>query len=235
MRRAVLAMVPLFVLQAGCTPVVTATGEGAAVMRDAQPVQPVALGERDGKTLAVVLARDEDEAEQLNSSLFKERPVCKEDGPETCCAESTRTAWLRTWRGWLDSGQACATPFVPPDPDLSALLPAQSAATQTRRISVPDKIPSKVVLTKDQTIIFEQQTGVDYALLTMGGAGETVIIVELWHPNPAPPVCVDDFDSCRTHTDGRECYKWSPLAHQKWYAYDQSKDKWCRVGPTCGC
>jgi hypothetical protein len=209
MRRAVLAMVPLFVLQAGCTPVVTATGEGAAVMRDAQPVQPVALGERDGKTLAVVLARDEDEAEQLNSSLFKERPVCK-DGPETCCAESTRTAWLRTWRGWLDSGQACATPFVPPDPDLSALLPAQSAATQTRRISVPDKIPSKVVLTKDQTIIFEQQTGVDYALLTMGGAG-------------------------RTHTDGRECYKWSPLAHQKWYAYDQSKDKWCRVGPTCGC
>jgi hypothetical protein len=96
------------------------TGAPAQELLRLRPKQPLLLGERQGRAVAVLIAPTPAGIDELRRRLFRQRlDGCTRGGPVVCCERRTQVFWVWTDRGWADTGENCGR-RVPDDGDAPA-------------------------------------------------------------------------------------------------------------------
>jgi hypothetical protein len=84
------------------------TGDAAVDLLALEPAQPLLIGESQGRAVAVLIARDPAEIDQLRRRLFRRQlDGCVPGGPVVCCERRTQIFWVWTDRGWANTGEIC--------------------------------------------------------------------------------------------------------------------------------
>jgi hypothetical protein len=84
------------------------TGDAAVALLELEPAQPLLVGESQGRAVAVLIARDPAEIDQLRRRLFRRQlDGCVPGGPVVCCERRAQVFWVWTDRGWANTGEIC--------------------------------------------------------------------------------------------------------------------------------